>query len=221
MMGRMERDEKQYGSKAAACVLFAGNLQECLFRRTGIDDDILALPSHAMSWDDDPYGHAMAAVMDLAGIDGSCLMEIGDTPLVRVAVIEDADGLACCYYAGIVTEEGLLKIAGCPSDVRRVRVSGGLPDRHAGCVFSGPDDTAYAVASARKLLAARLPGMQAGPDRPDESLKEAVAMARGRLDADFRRGDLFQASLDAADVSKLAYAAFYTNAYGQEGRGGG
>lgn len=45
--------------------------------------------------------------------------------------------------------------------------------------------------------------------RGREDLKKAIAYARGSLDADFRRGDYLQASLDAADVSRLAYALFY------------
>lgn len=42
-----------------------------------------------------------------------------------------------------------------------------------------------------------------------DNLKQAIAYARGSLDADFRRGDYLQASLDAANVSKLAYALYY------------
>ncbi len=55
--------------------------------------------------------------------------------------------------------------------------------------------------------------MSAGKPRED-SLKNAIAAARGRLDADFRRGNYFQASLDAADVSKLAYALYYVQSGG-------
>lgn len=48
-----------------------------------------------------------------------------------------------------------------------------------------------------------------GVHENDKNLARAIACARGQLDADFRRGDMLQASLDAADISRLAYAAFY------------
>ena len=53
-----------------------------------------------------------------------------------------------------------------------------------------------------------------------QNLIQAMNLARGALDADFRRGDLLQASIDAANVSKLAYAAFYAGT-GQTGAGEG
>ena len=78
-------------------------------------------------------------------------------------------------------------------------------------IFAGDGDLAYFSAAAHRALVPDMAGMQNKPD-PDQPFEDGLThninRMRGRLDQDFLDSDLYQASLDAAEISRMCYASF-------------
>lgn len=205
------------------CILFNRDLDSVLLvrkNRTAFKG-MLNGPGGAVEPGETPYEGALREIYEETGLSPADLMPLGMVRLAKLGelwVPEDCktnDGSGCLlhYYAGAVKPESLGKIR--PAEEKlawrpRAEVESSGTDS---AEFAGHGDLAYFTAAGRRILSELVP---CAPEAGSPSgacgavgLTDALGSARGRLDLDFKRGDLFQASLDAADVSKLAYAAFY------------
>lgn len=210
------------------CVLFDGYLRNVLLVRKARTDfkGKLNGVGGRVEPGEDPYEGALREIYEETGLSPQDLKSLGLVRLAKLGellVPEDCKthDAACRlhYYTGAVKTVSVAEAKG-----RRDEPLSWVPweavagSGTASQEYAGGGDLAYFTAAARRKILSLLPedAVDRGP-APD-GLPAAIAEARGRLDADFRRRDLFQASLDAADVSKLAYAAFYLQAL--EARGG-
>lgn len=208
------------------CVLLGPELNSVLLvrkNRTAFKG-MLNGPGGAVEPGETPYEGALREIYEETGLSPIDLMPLDTARLAKLGelwVPEDCktnDGSGCLlhYYAGAVRPESLDKIR--PAEEKlawrpRAEVEDSGTDS---AEFAGHGDLAYFTAAGYRALSARLPVQTAPAKGPGhamaKSLAESIAVARGRLDADFRNRDLYRASQDAAEVSRLAYAAFYMDA---------
>lgn len=198
------------------CILFDGYLRNVLLVRKARTDFKGKLNGVGGSVEpgEDPYEGALREIYEETGLSPQDLKSLGMVRLAKLGellVPEDCkthDGSCRLhYYAGAVKT---MSIAGIKNkgdeplswapweDVAR----SGTGDSD----YTGNGDLAYFTAAAHKRMLELLPKDALESGREPEGIAGTLARARGRLDADFRDGNLYQASLDAAEISRLAYA---------------
>lgn len=224
------------------CILLDSGLEQALLvrkARTDFEGRLNGVGGRVEP-EEDPYDGALREIYEETGLSPQDLESLGLVRLAKLGellVPEDCkthDG-ACRlhYYAGAVKDAAL----GCIRPAEEAlewtpvdRIIGSRPDSTE---FAGNGDLAYFTYAAKRAVARYVPAKERKTAAAVcgeswklfmDGMNAAISTARGRLDADFRRHDLFQASLDAADVSKMAYAAFYLQAAkehgGTSGKGG-
>lgn len=210
------------------CIVFNSRLESALMVRKGRTafKGMLNGPGGAVEPDETPYAGALREIQEETGLAQDDLQSLGLVRLVKLGellVPEDCkvhDGSACRlhYYAGAVKPGHESRIRPAEEPLEWIPADMAMHHRTDTHVFAGHGDLAYFAAAGYRALSALLP-VQAAPAEDSEraiakTLAESIAVARGRLDADFRNQDLYQASQDAAEVSRLAYAAFYMKTAG-------
>lgn len=202
------------------CILLGPEMDSVLLVRKNRTSfrGMLNGPGGAVEDGENPYDGALREIREETGLEPEDLKSLGFVRLAKLGELlvpldcKKNDGSACRlhYYAGAVKAAALAKIR--PAEEQLCwrpywDVAGSGTDSRE---YAGHGDLAYFAAAGRRELMERLPDAAGTDGRADgaQDLVNAMNAARGRLDASFRKNDLFQASLDAADVSKLAYAAF-------------
>lgn len=207
-------------------MLFSEDLSRMLLVRKNrtLFQGMLNGPGGSVEPGEQPYDGALREILEETGLDQSDFRSLGAVRLAglgELAIPNDCkanDGSGCVlhYYAGAVkkTSEHKIRPAGealewRPTD-EAVRSGTDSPE------YAGKGDLAYFAAAGLRTLKLFMPEEKYPCGDAQACLTEAISAARGRLDACFRRGDMFQASLEAADVSKMSYAAWYAKANGLE-----
>lgn len=219
-------------------ILFSRDLSRILLVRKNWTTfkGLLNGPGGAVEPGESPYGGAMREILEETGLDAADFLPLDEgnrrlEPLGKLDVPYDCktqDGAACelHYYAGIILEKSEGNILPAAEALSWMPSDMVMLSRTDSDVFAGHGDLAYFAAAGYRAMLRFLPDGGPGPASvPDgrDAMAEAAARARGRLDKDFRQGDLYQASLDAAEISRLAYAAFCLRlqAPGTQERGAG
>lgn len=204
-------------------ILFSRDLSRILLvrkNRTAFKG-LLNGPGGAVEAGEAPYACAMREILEETGLGQADFLPLdGDDgrlqPLGKLSVPYDCktqDGAACelYYYAGVILEQSEGSVTPAAEALSWMPSDMVMLSRTDSDVFAGHGDLAYFAAAGYRAMLRFLPDGGPGPASvPDgrDAMAEAAARARGRLDKDFRQGDLYQASLDAAEISRLAYAAF-------------
>lgn len=163
-----------------------------------------------------PYDGALREIQEETGLAPEDLKSLGMVRLAKLGellVPEDCktmDGSACRlhYYAGAVKAGAMSRIRPAGEKLFWTSFDEIANSGTQSLTIAGNGDLAYFAAAGRKALMQYLPGAY-GPDGGAFSLKAALASAHARLDLSLRRRDMRQASLDAAEISRLAYAAYH------------
>lgn len=204
-------------------ILFSRDLSRILLvrkNRTAFKG-LLNGPGGAVEAGEAPYACAMREILEETGLGQADFLQLDENGrrLQSLGILnvpydcKTQDGAACelHYYAGIILEQSEDSVMPAAEALSWMPSGMVMQSRTNSNVFAGNGDLAYFAAAGYRAMLRFLPGGKpepaSAPDR-ESAMAEAVARARGNLDKDFRQGDLYQASLDAAEVSRLSYAAF-------------
>lgn len=209
-------------------ILFSHDLSRILLVRKNRTDFINKLngPGGAVEPGEMPYDGALREIFDETGLSVNDLIPLHNKipdrqdarliPLGTLTIPYDCktkDGAACTlhYFAGRIRHCAEDNIRPAQEPLTWMPARTVMSSRTDSRIFAGDGDLAYFSAAAHRALVPDMAGMQNKPD-PDQPFEDGLThninRMRGRLDQDFLDSDLYQASLDAAEISRMCYASF-------------
>lgn len=207
------------------CILFDADLANCLLvrkTRTAFKNMLNGVGG-AVEPGETSYECALREIREETNIRQDELRSLGCAHLAWLGTLDipvdckmnDGSGCVLHYYAGVVKPEAAQHIRADKEPITWMPAATVMNHRPDSRIFAGSGDLAYFATAGYAAMCRYIPGLSEKKPEPassvDAGLDAAIAAARGRLDRDLRRGDMFQASVDASDIAKLAYAKFYAS----------
>lgn len=209
-------------------ILFSHDLSKILLIRKNRTDFINKLngPGGAIEPGELPYDSALREIFEETGLSVNDFIPLHNKlpdrqdarliPLGTLTIPYDCkmkDGATCVlhYFAGRIRHCAEDHIKPDQEPLTWMPAHTVMSSRTDSRIFAGNGNLAYFSAAAHRALVPDMTGIQNKPD-PDQPFEDGLTYninrMRGRLDADFRDGDMYQASLDAAEISRMCYAAY-------------